>query len=122
MNLTLTKRQVRNALGHDAAVARFFAISTAAVAQWELDKPIPALRVLQAMAKRPDLFGTLGVEPAANDDVGPLAEENCDGIAATSVDVEGTQGGKRQVHGAASSAKPTAAATMIGCTNPGGAR
>jgi len=98
MNLTLTKRQVRNALGHDAAVARFFAISTAAVAQWELDKPIPALRVLQAMAKRPDLFGTLGVEPAANDDVGPLAEENCDGIAATSVDVEGAQGAEAKVH------------------------
>ena len=71
---------------------------------------------------RPDLFFTVPGLVAANDDVGPLAEENCDGIAATSVDVEGTQGGKRQVHGAASSAKPTAAATMIGGTNPGGAR
>lgn len=71
MNQTLTKRKVREALGLDADVARFFGISTAAVAQWELDKPIPALRVLQAMARRPDLFGTLSAEPAANDDIGP---------------------------------------------------
>lgn len=82
MNLSLTKRQVRAAIGHDAAVARFFEISTAAVAQWELDKPIPALRTLQAMAKRPDLFGSLAAEPAANDDIGPGREAQPDVVTA----------------------------------------
>ncbi|MCD9097066.1 hypothetical protein [Luteimonas fraxinea] len=98
MNLLLTKRQVRKALGHDAAVARFFEISTAAVAQWDLDKPIPALRVLQAMAKRPDLFGTLAAEPAANDDVGPAREEHGEGVTAASVDVEGAERAESKVH------------------------
>jgi len=98
MNLSLTKRQVRAAIGHDAAVARFFEISTAAVAQWELDKPIPARRVLQAMVKRPDLFGTLAVEPAANDDIGPALEEDGEGVSSAGVHVEGAQGAESKVH------------------------
>lgn len=100
MNLSLTKRQVRAAIGHDAAVARFFEISTAAVAQWELDKPIPARRVLQAMVKRPDLFGTLAAEPAANDDNGPTSEEDGEGVTGAGVDVKAAQGAKLKVHAA----------------------
>lgn len=123
MNLSITKRQVRDALGQgsDASVARFFEISTAAVAQWGLDSPIPARRALQAVVKRPDLFGALS-EPAANDDIGPGPEEDRDGVADSGVDVEGAQGAESKVHESASSAKPTAVATMIGRTNPGGAR
>lgn len=123
MNLSITKRQVRDALGQgsDASVARFFEISTAAVAQWGLDAPIPARRALQAVVKRPDLFGALK-EPAANDDVGPGAEEDGHGVADANVDVESAKGGESKVHGAASSAEPTAGATMIGVPGRGDAR
>jgi len=123
MNLSITKRQVRDALGQttDASVARFFGVSTAAVAQWSLDAPIPARRALQAVVKRPDLFGAL-TEAAANDDVGPGAEEHGNGVSRAGVDVKGPQGGKCQVHGAASSAKPTPRATMIGGADQGGVR
>lgn len=99
MNLSLTKRQVRDALGQntDASVARFFHISTAAVAQWELDQPIPERRALQAVLKRPDLFGALSAQ-AANDDVGPASEEDRDGCARAGLDVEGAQGAEAKVH------------------------
>lgn len=56
----LTKIQFRLALGEgssDADVARFFGISAAAVCQWPDDRPIPELRWLKAIQKRPDLFG-----------------------------------------------------------------
>lgn len=68
MNTSITKRELRRALGEttDAALARFFDISTAAVAQWPEDRPIPERRALFAALKRPELFGALG--PAANDD------------------------------------------------------
>lgn len=57
MTNPLTKAQLRAALGSDAAIAVFFEISRAAVAQWSEDGPIPELRQLQAERKRPDLFG-----------------------------------------------------------------
>ena len=57
MDIALTKAQLRTALGSDAAVAAFFGISRAAVAQWGDHDPVPELRQLQAQQKRPDLFG-----------------------------------------------------------------
>ncbi|MDC7806402.1 hypothetical protein PQS31_06135 [Luteimonas sp BLCC-B24] len=119
MNLSLTKRQVRDALGQntDASVARFFEISTAAVAQWELDRPIPARRVLQAVVKRPDLFGAIA-EPAANDDVGP-AKEDGDRCAGTGADVEGAQGAESDVHAATCSGAEESSSTMIAVRDQG---
>lgn len=119
MNLSITKRQVREALGQntDASVARFFDISTAAVAQWEMDQPIPARRALQALVKRPDLFGAIS-QPAANDDIGGH-EEHGHGIANAGADVEGAQGAEAEVHGAASSAPSAGRATMIGALDQG---
>jgi len=49
-------------------------------------------------------------------------EEHCGEIADASVDVKFAQGAESKVHGVASSAQPTAGATMIGGTNPGNAR
>lgn len=55
----ITKRTLRTALGpgtRDVAIADFFGITQAAVSQWGEDDPIPEMRALQAMHKRPDLF------------------------------------------------------------------
>jgi hypothetical protein len=67
----LTKLQFRRALGKDSSdadVARFFGISAAAVCQWPDDRPIPELRWLKAIQKRPDLFGDGARDPARQDD------------------------------------------------------
>lgn len=57
MSTEFTKARVRTALGvTDAGLAKFFRVSTAAVAQWGDDDPIPELRQLQARQRRPDLF------------------------------------------------------------------
>lgn len=56
----ITKRQLREALGpktRDVTIASFFGITQAAVSQWGEDDPIPEMRALQAIQKRPDLFG-----------------------------------------------------------------
>lgn len=126
--ITLTKTLLRERLGHagapasDAAIARFFGISQSAVNQWgDADAAIPVSRAMQAALTRPDLFGSLS-ETAANDDIGPGREEDGDGVTDTGVDVESTQGAESKVHRPASSAQPTAGATMIGGDNPGGAR
>ena len=60
MNISITKAEFRSLLGPDAAdadIARFFRISSAAVAQWGDAEPIPEKRALQARLLRPDLFG-----------------------------------------------------------------
>lgn len=60
----ITKRQLRAVLQgpdtpelSDADLARWFGISQSAVSQWEEDSPIPKLRALELVVKRPDLFG-----------------------------------------------------------------
>lgn len=67
---TLTKRQVREALGFttDTEVAEFFGVSISAVSQWGGDdSPIPEKRLLQLLRRRPDLFGLRPVgQPAAH--------------------------------------------------------
>ena len=54
----LTKRQFRDRLGFktDAAIAKYFDISGAAVAQWGEDDFIPAMRQLLAERESPELF------------------------------------------------------------------
>lgn len=54
----ITKRQLREALKatSEGELASFFGISPSAVSQWEEDAPIPKLRWLEAVHKRPDLF------------------------------------------------------------------
>ena len=63
---TITKARLREALGFDtdAQVAEFFDISPSAVSLWKEDGPIPELRQLQALRRRPDLFA-LPVEQGA---------------------------------------------------------
>jgi len=59
MDIHITKAQLRERLGAettDADIARFFSVSTSAIAQWPEDRPIPEKRALQARLKRPDLF------------------------------------------------------------------
>lgn len=68
MNTPISKSHLREALGFstDAEVAAFFDISASAVSQWADDNPIPRLRQLEAIQKRPDLFGaTAGDRQAA---------------------------------------------------------
>lgn len=64
MSPTLTKKQVREALGlrTDAALADWFEVSRAAVAQWTEDEPLPRLRQLEACQRRPDLFSLISGE------------------------------------------------------------
>lgn len=65
--ISLSKREIRQALARDAGtdkcldadIARWFGISQAAVSLWGEDDPVPAGRVMQAMKKRPDLFGRI---------------------------------------------------------------
>lgn len=54
----ISKRALREKLGleSDADLARFYGISSAAVAQWKEDEPVPELRYLQAVAKQPQAF------------------------------------------------------------------
>jgi hypothetical protein len=65
MTSRLTKSQLRSKLDltSDAALADFFGITRAAIAQWADDKPIPELRQLQAERLRPDVFGGEGPGP-----------------------------------------------------------
>lgn len=68
MDITITKAQVRSNLGDeakDADVARFFGISTSAVAQWPENAPIPQTRALQARFKRPEWFDAEPVQGVA---------------------------------------------------------
>jgi transcriptional regulator with XRE-family HTH domain len=64
----LTKQHLRTALKlkHEHEIAEFFGISPSAVSQWPEETPIPELRQLQAITKRPDLFSP----PAANASAG----------------------------------------------------
>lgn len=59
MNL-ITKKLLREALAveHEQQIADFFGISPSAVSQWPEEAPIPELRQLQAITKRPDLFAS----------------------------------------------------------------
>ena len=60
MDITITKRGLRDRLGseaRDADIARFFDITTSPVAQWPEEDPIPEKRALQAWRKRPEWFG-----------------------------------------------------------------
>ena len=64
METRITKKQLREALdATDAALAEFFGITRAAVAQWPDDEPIPELRQMQAMKRRPDLFAQPAEQP-----------------------------------------------------------
>lgn len=88
MTIQLTKAWLRAELGSDAATARFFGISSAAVAQWPEDAPIPELRQLQAERKRPEWFregGAAAQRPgAANTDEGDAAQANGTSVATVS--------------------------------------
>lgn len=53
----MTKRELIELFGSAAKVAEFFDITDAAVSQWDMDEPIPELRMWQGRHKRPDLFG-----------------------------------------------------------------
>lgn len=68
MSLDLTKARLRDLLKvSDAGIADFFGITRSAVAQWPDDEPIPELRQLQVMKRRPELFGLRPVgQPAAH--------------------------------------------------------
>lgn len=68
MRLDLTKARLRDLLKvSDAGIADFFGITRSAVAQWPDDEPIPELRQLQVMKRRPELFGLRPVgQPAAH--------------------------------------------------------
>jgi transcriptional regulator with XRE-family HTH domain len=61
-----SKRVLRQQLGldTDADLARYFGISSSAIAQWPDDKPVPKLRWLEVMTRR-----------AANDTQGPAEGE-----------------------------------------------
>ncbi len=67
MNATITKAELRQALGFDtdAQLAGFYGISASAVSLWNEDGPIPELRRLQALQRRPDLFQQPPAETAA---------------------------------------------------------
>ncbi len=58
MKSQITKRQLRSLLGlkNDAALAKYFPVSTAAVAQWSEDEPVPERRLLQAITRNPEAF------------------------------------------------------------------
>jgi DNA-binding transcriptional regulator YiaG len=60
MNLAMSKSELRRRLGidTDAALARYFHVSTSAVTQWE-GAPVPQLRLLQAMTRNPEAFADL---------------------------------------------------------------
>lgn len=57
--IKLSKKTLRDALelDNDAELARWFDISQAAVSQWPEDGNIPEKRAMQAVLRRPDLFG-----------------------------------------------------------------
>lgn len=66
METSITKRQLRDRLGlkNDAALADFLEITRSAVYQWDEDKPVPELRLLQAFRRRPSAFPEFGESPA----------------------------------------------------------
>ncbi len=56
----MTKAELRKYYLTDSAIANLFGISRAAVANWEMDKPIPNQRYLQLRYElRPDLFSRI---------------------------------------------------------------
>lgn len=69
----ITKMQLRRLLGlkSDAALARYFSISTAAVAQWPEDGQVPERRLLQAMTRSPELFGLMAGRHQTADTASP---------------------------------------------------
>lgn len=58
--MDITKRQIKDSLGFttDVEVAAFFGTSKQAVGAWGDDDPIPDGRQWQAIALRPEVFGT----------------------------------------------------------------
>lgn len=70
MSLTLTKRELRDRLGlkSDAALAAYFPVTRAAVAQWGEEEPVPVRRLMEAVIRNPEAFPEFGVGvTAAND-------------------------------------------------------
>jgi DNA-binding transcriptional regulator YiaG len=66
MSTRLTNAQLRERLElSDAGLADFFGITRAAVAQWGDDDPVPELREMQAMQRKPELFQPPPAEAAA---------------------------------------------------------
>lgn len=57
-----SKQVLREQLGFasDAELARYFGISTSAVAQWPEDQPVPKLRWLEVLTRRPQAGPTDG--------------------------------------------------------------
>lgn len=80
--IKLTKSEVRQALARDAGIdkvldadiARWFGITQAAVSLWGEEDSIPVSRVMQAMTKRPDLFGQI-VGPASQPEAGTAGDD-----------------------------------------------
>lgn len=70
MQTPKTKREVRDALGlpNDAALARWFEVSRAAVAQWPEDGELPRLRLLEFHQRRPELaVASASTDPEVQD-------------------------------------------------------
>ncbi len=57
MEIPFSKQTLRQRLGFttDAELARYFGISTSAVAQWSEEQPVPKLRWLEALTRSPEL-------------------------------------------------------------------
>ncbi len=53
----LTKREIIQALGSQAGIARILGLTRGAVTQWPMDAPIPEYRELQLRALYPEKFG-----------------------------------------------------------------
>lgn len=53
----VTRRQLIKIFGTSRAIARILGISPQAVYDWELDRPIPSMRLLQLQTLFPDQFG-----------------------------------------------------------------
>lgn len=64
--MNITKQQIKDALGltTDVEVAAFFGTSKQAVGAWGDQEAIPDGRQWQAMALRPDLFGSKPAKPS----------------------------------------------------------
>ena len=70
MTPTLTKHDLKTRLGleRDVDLAAFCGVTQSAVNQWG-DGPVPEIRVLAAMVKRPDCFGDLLAEQRSHETV-----------------------------------------------------
>lgn len=70
----MTKRELVERLGTQAAIASLLGISRQAVSAWPDEEPIPPLRMYELKERRPDLFQPGFVGGGASDGSAVVAE------------------------------------------------